>query len=451
MGLSVWALVAYIAAIIVWNSVLKRNIGEAMVAGWIVVLLFGGGRFFELMEKSIVFAATQETVFAALAFVFMAFVMTKTGLVNRMVDILNSTLGRVAGGAGYISTLASALMGLISGSGSGNAASVGSVTIPWMMKSNWSAQLSATMVAGNAGLGIALPPCSSMFLILGLGVVAEKVTTGALYVALLTAGLWTLLYRLILVRWFVYKYNIQPLPAEMIKPFGKTMREGWTSLLIFAGILIPVGLTIGPVADYLTAVKSFGPKGLKSISMIVWIPVLISWIALLEGWRYLPKTASGFYDLIQSSAKRYVVVGATLFFAFAAGDVMTKLGLAKDMMAILKAFSLSPLMTIILVGILVTVVGGPLTSTATVVAIGSVSFSAMLYAGVDPAIAAAVILIFSSTEGASPPGAAPIFIACGIANVDPVKTFVPLIVYYVVPILVIGVLISLGWLPVMTV
>lgn len=451
MGLSVWALVAYIAAIIVWNSVLKRNIGEAMVAGWIVVLLFGGGRFFELMEKSIVFAATQETVFAALAFVFMAFVMTKTGLVNRMVDILNSTLGRVAGGAGYISTLASALMGLISGSGSGNAASVGSVTIPWMMKSNWSAQLSATMVAGNAGLGIALPPCSSMFLILGLGVVAEKVTTGALYVALLTAGLWTLLYRLILVRWFVYKYNIQPLPAEMIKPFGKTMREGWTSLLIFAGILIPVGLTIGPVADYLTAVKSFGPKGLKSISMIVWIPVLISWIALLEGWRYLPKTASGFYDLIQSSAKRYVVVGATLFFAFAAGDVMTKLGLAKDMMAILKAFSLSPLMTIILVGVLVTVVGGPLTSTATVVAIGSVSFSAMLYAGVDPAIAAAVILIFSSTEGASPPGAAPIFIACGIANVDPVKTFVPLIVYYVVPILVIGVLISLGWLPVMTV
>ncbi len=451
MGLSVWALVAYIAAIIVWNSVLKRNIGEAMVAGWIVVLLFGGGRFFELMGKSIVFAATQETVFAALAFVFMAFVMTKTGLVNRMVDILNSTLGRVAGGAGYISTLASALMGLISGSGSGNAASVGSVTIPWMMKSNWSAQLSATMVAGNAGLGIALPPCSSMFLILGLGVVAEKVTTGALYVALLTAGLWTLLYRLILVRWFVHKYNIQPLPAEMIKPFGKTMREGWTSLLIFAGILIPVGLTIGPVADYLTAVKSFGPKGLKSISMIVWIPVLISWIALLEGWRYLPKTASGFYDLIQSSARRYVVVGATLFFAFAAGDVMTKLGLAKDMMAILQTFSLSPLMTIILVGILVTVVGGPLTSTATVVAIGSVSFSALLYAGVDPAIAAAVILIFSSTEGASPPGAAPIFIACGIANVDPVKTFVPLIVYYVVPILVIGVLISLGWLPVMTV
>lgn len=449
MGLSIWSLIVYILVIVAWNVGLKRNIGEAMIAGWVAVLLFGGSKIVDLTIQSLVFAATQETVYAALAFVFMAFVMTKTGLVTRMVDILNSTLGRFAGGAGYISTLASALMGLISGSGSGNAASVGAVTIPWMVKSNWSPQLSATMVAGNAGLGIALPPCSSMFLILGLGVVAEKVTTGSLYIALLTAGLWTLLYRLVLVRWFVHKYKIQPLPPEMLKPIGQTLRDGWTSLLIFVGIVLPVALTIGPVADYLESIKSFGPKGLKSISIIVWIPVLVSWIALLEGRKYLPKTAAALYSLVQSSAKRYVVVGATLFFAFAAGDVMTKLGLAKDMMAILQALNLSPLMMIILVGILVTLIGGPLTSTASVVAIGSVSFSVLTYAGVHPATAAAVILLFSSTEGATPPGAAPIFIACGIANVDPVKTFIPLILYYVIPIVIIGVLIAVGILPTM--
>lgn len=448
MGLSIWSLVVYIVAIIFWNSALKRNIGEAMLVGWLVVLVFAKEKFLVLMWDSIVFASTQETVYAALAFVFMAFIMTKTGLVDRMVDILNSTLGRVAGGAGYISTVASALMGLVSGSGSGNAASVGAVTIPWMVKSNWSPTLSATLVSGNAGLGIALPPCSSMFLLLGLGVVAEKVSTGSLYMALLTAGLWTLLFRLLLVRWFVYKYNIQPLPPEMIKPLGETFKKGWTSLLIFFGILIPVVLTIGPIGDKLAAIKTFGPKGVSSISLIVWIPILISWIALLEGRKYLPNTAKGMFELIRSSAKRYVVVGATLVFAFAAGRVMTKLGLAKDMMDLLQTFNLSPVMMIIIVGVLVTLIGGPLTSTATVVAIGSVSFSALLYAGVEPAIAAAVILIFSSTEGATPPGAAPIFIACGIANVDPVKTFVPLILYFVLPIMAIGVLIALKILPI---
>lgn len=451
MGISIWSLIVYIAAIIFWNSGLKRNIGEAMLFGWIVVLMFAGSKIWVLMLDSLNFAATQETVYAALAFVFMAFIMTKTGLVNRMVDILNSTLGRVAGGAGYISTIASALMGLVSGSGSGNAASVGAVTIPWMIKSNWSPQLSATMVSGNAGLGIALPPCSSMFLLLGLGVVAEKVSTGSLYMALLTGGLWTLAFRLLLVRWFVYKYNIAPLPPEMIKPLGKTLKEGWTSLLIFLGIFIPVILTIGPIGAKLAAIKSFGPKGVSSISLIVWIPILISWIALLEGRKYLPKTAAGMFELIRSSAKRYVVVGATLFFAFAAGRVMTKLGLAKDMMNLLQTFDLSPVMMIIIVGVLVTLIGGPLTSTASVVAIGSVSFSALLYAGVEPAIAAAVILIFSSTEGATPPGAAPIFISCGIANVDPVKTFIPLIVYYVLPIMAIGVLIAMKILPVVVI
>ena len=100
MGLSVWSLIAYISAIIIWNAVFKRNIGEAMGIGWIVVLLFGGSKMGDLFWQSIMFSARQETIFAALSFVFMAYVMGKTGLIMRMVNILNSTLGRVPGGAG---------------------------------------------------------------------------------------------------------------------------------------------------------------------------------------------------------------------------------------------------------------------------------------------------------------------------------------------------------------
>lgn len=449
MGLSVWSLIAYIAAIIIWNVGFKRNIGEAMGIGWIVVLLFGGAKMGTLFFDSINFAAGQETIFAALSFVFMSYVMGKTGLVMRMVSILNSALGRFAGGAGYINTLASALFGLMSGSGSGCSASVGTVTIPWMINSDWPKRLAAIMTAGNAGLSSSLPPSSSMFILLGAAVVSSQVSTGALYMALLTGGLWTLVYRLILVRYFVYKYDIKPLPPEMINPLGKTLSEGWTSLLIFVGIIVPLVVTIGPVADSLTATKSFGAKALKSISLIVWIPMFISWIALIEGRKYLPKSAAGWYEFAKGAASRYAVVGATLFFAFAAGQVMTKLGLGKDLTVILKSLDAPPLLMAILVGILITLVGGPLTSTATVASIGAVGFSALIGVGVPPATAAAVILIFASTEGASPPSAAPIFIATGIADVEPSVTFMPLIVYYVLPIIAIGSLIALGILPTM--
>ena len=188
IGLSIWALIAYVATIIVWNSVFKRNIGEAMGVALIVVLLFGGSKIPDLFVASVKFAATQETVYAAFAFVFMAYVMTKTGLIGRLVDILNSILGRIAGGAGYVATIASALMGLISGSGSGNAASVGAIAIPWMKNSNWPKDLSATVVAGNAGLGASLPPSSSMFILLAMPIVAAQVTIGQMYMALMTAG-----------------------------------------------------------------------------------------------------------------------------------------------------------------------------------------------------------------------------------------------------------------------
>ena len=108
-----------------------------------------------------------------------------------------------------------------------------------------------------------------------------------------------------------------------------------------------------------------------------------------------------------------------------------------------------PLVMVILVGILITLVGGPLTSTATVASIGAVGFSALVGVGIAPATAAAVILIFASTEGASPPGAAPIYISCGIADVDPASTFMPLIWYYVLPIIGVGALIAFNILPTM--
>ena len=38
--IAVWALVAFIGTIIAWNALLKRNIGESMIAGFVVVGVF---------------------------------------------------------------------------------------------------------------------------------------------------------------------------------------------------------------------------------------------------------------------------------------------------------------------------------------------------------------------------------------------------------------------------
>ena len=64
-----------------------------------------------------------------MAFVFMGIIVQATGLIDRLIEILNSIFGRVRGGAAYVSTLGSAMIGLMAGSTAGNSATVGSVTI----------------------------------------------------------------------------------------------------------------------------------------------------------------------------------------------------------------------------------------------------------------------------------------------------------------------------------
>ncbi|RAD68936.1 C4-dicarboxylate ABC transporter permease, partial [Burkholderia multivorans] len=50
--------------------------------------------------------------------------------------------------------------------------------------------------------------------------------------------------------------------------------------------------------------------------------------------------------------------------------------------------------------------------------------------------------------GASPPASGSIFVASGLTEAQPEKTFIPLVIFYVVPIFILGVLIALSIVPV---
>lgn len=445
MGIAIWALVAYIVIIVVWNGVLKRNIGEAMLIGFAGVCLFGGARFFELAWAGIADAMAEEVVFAALAFVFMGYLLTRLGLIQEQVTVLNSVFGRLRGGAGYVSTSAAALLGGPSGSGSGISASVGSVTIPWMIRSNWRPDLAASLVAGNAGLGISIPPSSSMFLLLGSAAVAPVLTADQLFVPALVGGLWTVAHRFVVVFLWVRRHRIAATDAADIVPLRAALRAGWTSLLVYAGIAIPVLMTL----EFGKALmESQVGEAAGDISIVVWIPVLTVLATFAVAWRRLPRTASAWNDLLGEMAPRYAVIGATLFFAFAAAASLGELGLVEQLTTIMQSVQAPAVVIATIVGLLLVVIAAPLTGTATIAAVGGVAFSALTAAGVSPAAAATAILIFASTEGASPPGAAPIYIASGIAQVDPARTFGRLILWFVIPTLVIGVLVATGVLPI---
>lgn len=449
VGVGIWAFIAYIGFVIIWNVVVKRGITEAMALSLLVACAFSGVNFFPVLKDSLSGAFSSNVILAIMLFTFMSNIVAATGIIGRLVNILNSLLGRIRGGPAYISACGSALFGMIAGSGTGNAAAVGSITIPWMKQSGWPSSVAATMNAGNAGLGIALPPSTPMFLMLGFPVVAQSVVIGDLYFALICGGLWTLLYRFLLIRYYVFKYKVPSLPKDQIHPILETLRTGGSSLTMFLGCIIPILLTVGPVSERLAAQESFGSKAVSSLNVIVWVPVLISVICLIEGHKYLPKTVDGWKQLLLKPRKSCSTVGGFSFFALAGSEALTAAGFGQDVQFLLESLSCPKVIMILIVGAVVSLAAGPLNGSAAIIALGSIAYSAMLNVGVTPVAAVVSTLIFASTEGASPPSSAPIFISCGIAEVDDVSvTFKPLVFHYVIPITCIGVLIALGILPI---
>ncbi|NQD51143.1 TRAP transporter large permease subunit [Bacillus altitudinis] len=440
------ALIVFIAVIIIWNVVVKRNMGEAMLLGFIATTLFGGLDAFRLFWDGLIFASTYEVLYAAVAFVFMAYLIEKLELIHALLRILNSVVGKLPGGAAYMSTLGSAVLGALSGSNSANTAATGSITASWMIKSGWSRTHTATILAGNGGLGAALPPNSSMFIMLGFAPVAALVSEGDLYIALLIGGLYQVVYRFILVYLLVKKNKIQAMPPDDILPFWEAVKQGWKSIFIFFGALIPIVITIGPLANYLKSNPNIGSEAMDQISLITWIPILMILISLIVG----RKKASAFdwSQFFKSAIPKFTTIGALMLFAVAASQVLAELGLAEDLTQITSVLTIPKWLMVLIVGVLVTLVAGPLSSTATLTAVGLVSFSALISVGVDPVVAVVAILAFSSTEGASPPASGSIFIASGLAGARPEKTFIPLILYYMLPIVGIGWLIGMEILPV---
>jgi TRAP-type mannitol/chloroaromatic compound transport system permease large subunit len=128
MPIALLALAAFIAVIIVWNVVFKRNMGEAMLLGLVATSLFAGAQAPAYLLGGLADALTHDVLYAALAFVFMAYLIDATGLIQRILAILNSVFGRIRGGPAYIDTAASAVFGSLSGSNSANTASRGSFT-----------------------------------------------------------------------------------------------------------------------------------------------------------------------------------------------------------------------------------------------------------------------------------------------------------------------------------
>lgn len=170
--IGVWALGVYLVVILAWTTLLRRNVGEAMVVGFVVAAVFNGSQFLSAGWDALYAALVDEIVYATVVFVFMGYLLEKAGVTHRMIDLLDALIGHRRGGPAYVSTVASAGLGSIVHNQAAIAATVGSVTIPWMERTRVDRTTAATIVAVAA-------PLSSTATMAAVGVVGVAALAAA--------------------------------------------------------------------------------------------------------------------------------------------------------------------------------------------------------------------------------------------------------------------------------
>jgi TRAP-type uncharacterized transport system fused permease subunit len=114
--------------------------------------------------------------------------MIRMGGGDFFINLAQALLGRTRGAAGKVSIFASALFATITGTGPSNAAAVGVVTIPTMIRSGYTPRMAAALEAAASVGGQITPPImgASAFIMADLlGVPYFEIAKAALLPAIL--------------------------------------------------------------------------------------------------------------------------------------------------------------------------------------------------------------------------------------------------------------------------
>ncbi len=105
--------------------------------------------------------------FALLAlplFILAGILMAEGGISNRLLNFVNSIVGRLKGGLGAVTVLTCALFGAISGSSSAAIAAIGQIMIPRMKEEGYPEGHATALVACSSVLALLIPPSIPMII-----------------------------------------------------------------------------------------------------------------------------------------------------------------------------------------------------------------------------------------------------------------------------------------------
>lgn len=441
-----------LAAIIVWFLLLKRPVYEAVLISFIFLLTITGtwgsvaGYINTGLETSLLYSMT--------AFCAMSILLTKTKVIDSAIAVILSVLGRVTGGAGYVSVVASAFMGALSGSGPGNVMATGTITIPAMKKSGFPPELAANIESNASYLGNMIPPSGNITAALGAltGMAAYGegyISQAEFWIVLWGCSLWFILQRLLMVFAFCKYYKVAPIAKEDLPGLKETFKKGWQGLLLPIIILLPFVLDYFFKDTFFTDRLGKSGASAMSSSLLIFIGGLASIYAILISKDRKQVTPGAVARMFADGIKTIAPAIGVCVIGYMIGAMFTDLNVTDEMLAFMEGMNMDKFGLVLFICFITCVLGMVIPGSSLVVIFGPVFITILVAKGVDPVLAAAMLpCICGVMCGITPPLGLGMYAGMSLANSDFGKTFRNNL-WWVAAQFVLEVIVLMGWLPIL--
>ena len=325
-------------------------------------------------------------------FILAGLLMEHSGLTDRIIRIINISVGNVSGGLAVVTIVSCMFFASLTGSGPATTAAIGGIMVPAMIRAGYPVSFAAAVAATGGTLGILIPPSNPMII---YGVVAN-VSVAGLFLSgvlpglLLAAGLAT--YCLGIGR--VRGYRATGIRFQ----FTEFLTAVWQGK---AALLMPV-IVLGSIyAGFAT-------------------PTEASVLAVIYSAGYgLVTRKIGLRMLSDSMVQAGRLTGAVLIImgpATAFGKLLTLYEIPNEISSAISMLSSDPFVVLLLIAAFLVFVGMFMETLSTIVLLTPVFLPVLIKLGVDPVQFGILFVVLSEVGFLTPPLGVNLYVASAISG-----------------------------------
>ncbi|GAB4070618.1 TRAP transporter permease [Ancylobacter sonchi] len=353
-------------------------------------------------------------------FVLFGVFATRIGLGQLFLDCAAWVAGRYAGGPAKVSIFGSALFGMISGSSVANTVTVGSLTIPAMIRLGYKRHFAAAVEATASTGGQITPPIMGAAAFLMIEFLNLPYTT--IILAAIVPAFMHFFGVFIQVHFEAKRNGLRGLEPHEMPDVKAALKRDWPTIIPLVAL---IGILLAGYTPYLAAfwgitlciaVGLLNPRNRMSIADIA--------AGLRDGAKYALAVGA-------AAATVGIVVGVVTLtgVGFKVSFIVTSTAasMASWAGAVLPAVLVAPqtltlLFTLLMTGVVCILMGCGIPTTANYIIMATIAAPALGLLGVEPIVAHFFVFYYGVLADITPPVALAAYAAAGMANADPFRT-----------------------------